>query len=139
MTAIDTITYIPQRAPFVLVDDLLRADNEMTETSFTVTSTHILVRDGALCEGGLVENMAQTAAAGIGYRSEKENKPVPIGYIGALKNLEVSELPKVGDTITTEIRQLHQILNASIVSGKVFLDSREIASCELKIFIQSES
>lgn len=140
MTATDDIiTYIPQRAPFVMIDELVKANNEMSETCFTITGGHILLRDGYFSEAGLVENMAQTAAAGVGYRSKTENQPSPIGYIGALKNLTISELPKIGDTIKTQITQLHQVLNASIVSGKVFLDNREIASCELKIFIQSES
>jgi 3-hydroxyacyl-[acyl-carrier-protein] dehydratase len=139
MTTIDITTYIPQRPPFVMIDELINADNELSQTCFTVSEGHLFVDEGYLSEAGIVENMAQTAAAGVGYKSKLNNKAAPVGYIGALKNLSISELPKVGSTITTQIIELHRVLNASIVSGKVFLDNREIASCEFKIFIQSES
>ena len=45
-------------------------------------------------EPGLVENIAQTAAARAGYISHTENKPVLVGYIGAVNNLQVFSLPK---------------------------------------------
>jgi len=57
-----------------------------------------------------------------------------MGYIGAVKNVEVLYLPKIGDTIETVLIQKNKIGNAAIVDGKIFLDNELIASCELTIF-----
>lgn len=132
----DVLQLLPQQPPFVLIDALLQADDTVLRSSFTIPEEHVLVEDGLLSEAGLVENMAQTAAAGTGQKAWDEGKEAPVGFIGALKNLVVKERPAVGSTITTEIKVLHQVMQASIVQGTVWSDGKEIASCELKIFIQ---
>ncbi len=136
MTGTDAKKYIPQGPPFVMIDEVTRADDTISQTSFTVREGHLFVENGRFTEPGLVENMAQTAAAGTGYRSGESGIPPQVGYIGALKNLIINELPNVGDTISTEIQFMNQVLNVHIVQGRVFKDGREIASCELKIFLQ---
>lgn len=137
MMQTDTITqYIPQGPPFVMVGEILQADNQVSKTRFTIADNNIFVREGFFTEAGLVENMAQTAAAGTGYRDKQEGKQPTIGFIGALKNLSIKELPKVGDTITTEVHFVHQVLNVHIVQGTVFNNEQELARCELKIFLQ---
>jgi len=133
----DIFAYIPQRPPFVMVDELLRADEQMSQTSFTIREGHLFVENGVFTEPGLVENMAQTAAAGTGFKAAQKEEPAPVGFIGALKGLNIKELPKVGDTITTDISFLHQVMNAHVVMGRIFCGKREIASCEFKIFIQT--
>lgn len=132
----DILAYIPQRPPFVMIDEVLQADETVLRSAFTIREDNILVDEGHLSESGLVENMAQTAAAGTGVKAQREGRSAPVGFIGALKNLKVQSLPKVGDTITTEIVFVHTVMNANIVQGKVFLENREIAQCELKIFLQ---
>ncbi|RYE24347.1 MAG: 3-hydroxyacyl-ACP dehydratase [Sphingobacteriales bacterium] len=138
MTQTDTHIgqYIPQAAPFIMVGEVLEANEQLSKTSFTVAKDNILVKNGHFTEGGLVENMAQTAAAGMGYRGKQEGKHPIVGFIGALKNLHVNELPKVGDVLTTEARFTHTIMNVHIVQGTVFANGKEMASCELKIFLQ---
>ncbi len=136
MTQTDITQYIPQAAPFVMVGEILQADEQLSKTSFTIADSNILVRKGYFTEAGLVENMAQTAAAGTGYRGKQEGKEPTVGFIGALKNLSIKELPKVDDTITTEVRFVHQVLNVHIVQATVFSNGKEMATCELKIFLQ---
>jgi len=136
MTETEVIQYIPQRPPFVMIDEVTKADDTISQTSFTVRKGHLFVENGQLTEPGLVENMAQTAAAGTGYKAHKSGQQPQVGYIGALKNLVIYELPKTGDTIITEINFIHQVMNAHIVQGRILKDEREIASCELKIFLQ---
>jgi len=136
MTVSEAKQYIPQAEPFVMIDEVLQADDTLSQTRFTIRDGHLFVENGRFTEPGLVENMAQTAAAGSGYKTKQSGKSPVVGYIGALKNLVINELPKTGETITTEIRFIHQVMNAQIVQGKVTKDGREIASCELKIFLQ---
>lgn len=134
MSQEEAIQYIPQRPPFVMIDKVTKADETISQTNFTIREGHMFVDNGYFTEPGLVENMAQTAGGGIGYRAQVEGKPVTIGYIGALKNLNVKELPAIGDTIVTEIKYLQCVMNVHLVTGTIFLSGREIANCEFRIF-----
>lgn len=138
MTQTAILAYIPQRPPFVMIDKIIMADEKNSVTSFEIRDGHLFVENGYFNEAGLVENMAQTAAAGTGYHSQQDGKTPPIGYIGALKGLNIFELPKVGDTITTKITFIMQVMNAHIVQAVVIKDQKEIANCELKIFLDTE-
>jgi predicted hotdog family 3-hydroxylacyl-ACP dehydratase len=118
-----------------MVGRLLFADDNITRTNFTISADNVFVINGEFNEAGLMENMAQTAAAGSGNMARIENRPVANGYIGQVKNFEVYRLPKVGDTLITEVKVEVQVFDAGIVSGKIWCDEVEIAQCEMKIFI----
>ncbi len=126
---------IPQRPPFVMVDKLLYCDDKLARTSFLVTAENIFVVDGEFREAGLVENIAQTAAARAGYISGTEKKGPPIGYIGDVKNLEIIALPKINDELETEITIENQIFEVTIITGKLWCKKKLMARCEMKIFI----
>jgi predicted hotdog family 3-hydroxylacyl-ACP dehydratase len=132
---IDILSLIPQKPPFVMVDELLFSDDNITKTCFTVTPDNVLVINGEFSEAGLMENMAQTAAAGSGNMARIENRPVANGYIGQVKNFEIFSLPKVGDVLVTEVKIEVQVFDAGIVSGKIWCNEVEVAQCEMKIFI----
>ena len=134
----DILTLIPQRWPFVMVDELVSSNDDTTQTTLLVQAGNVLVNDGILSEAGLVENIAQTAAAGAGYAARQFGKPVKPGFIGAVKNLEVFALPKVGDTIETEVKIENRVFDVSIIKGKITCEGSTIAQCEMKIFIQSQ-
>lgn len=126
---------IPQRPPFVMIDKLLEVTETATTTGFTILNDNIFVQDGIFKEPGLVENIAQTAAARAGYVSKTENKPVLVGYIGAVNNLQIFSLPKTGDELITEITIENQIFDVTLISGKITCDKQLIAQCNMKIFI----
>lgn len=134
----DIIQYIPQRDPMVLVHQLLEFSNKHVVSGFYVEENHVLVSNGVLTEAGLLENMAQTAALGKGYEFSLKNAQPPLGFIGAVKAFKVSSLPKIGSQIITHLEIKHEVLNASIVNTRVLQNFEEIASCELKIFINPE-
>lgn len=129
---------IPQRSPFVMIDQLTWHDEQVTRTGFLIKNNNILVENGQFCEAGLVENIAQTAAARAGHVAVLENKPVRIGYIGAVKNLLIHALPFVNDQLTTEIKVENQIFDVTLIKGTVYCNERLLAECEMKIFIQSK-
>jgi predicted hotdog family 3-hydroxylacyl-ACP dehydratase len=127
---------IPQRPPFIMVGQLLGTDEHVTRTSFRIREDNIFVAGGRFTEPGLLENIAQTAAARAGAISRMENKPVQVGYIGAVKNLEILDLPKTGDEIITEIRIEDQVFDVTLISGKVWCNEMVVARCEMKIFMR---
>lgn len=126
---------IPQRPPFVMIDKLLEVTQTATTTGFTIQADNLFVQDGIFKEPGLVENIAQTAAARAGYVSKTENKPVLVGYIGAVNNLQIFSLPKTGDELITEITIENQIFDVTLISGKITCNQQLIAKCNMKIFI----
>jgi 3-hydroxymyristoyl/3-hydroxydecanoyl-(acyl carrier protein) dehydratase len=126
---------IPQRPPFVMIDKLLSFSETVISTGFSIKADNIFVENGEFKEPGLVENIAQTAAARAGYISKTENKPVAVGYIGAVNNLEVYYLPKPGDELITEIAIKNQIFDVTLISGKIICNGKLVAQCNMKIFI----
>ncbi|MCK9204192.1 MAG: hydroxymyristoyl-ACP dehydratase [Bacteroidales bacterium] len=126
---------IPQKPPMVMVDRVVELMGSGTVAAFHIRENNVFVENGFFREPGLIENMAQTAAAGAGARPGAENKPPAPGYIGGIRNLKIFELPRTGDEIFTHITVLHEIFDATVVSGQVFLKDKLIAECELKIFL----
>lgn len=131
----DILSFIPQRHPFVMVGALLHVDESTTRSEFVVNPENIFVEEGNFSEAGLLENIAQTAAAGEGYKAQINNNPVTVGYIGAVKNFEVIMLPKANDVLTTEVAIMHHIFNVTNIRGKITCNESTIAECEMKIFI----
>ena len=129
---------IPQKFPFVMIDQLDDSDETSTRCSFTIRDENIFTVDGAFREAGLIENIAQTAAARVGFIAMMEKKNVPVGFIGAVKNLEINDLPKTGETIVTEIKITNTVFDVTIISGTVCLGDKIIAQCEMKIVINPE-
>lgn len=135
----DAAELVPQKPPFVMVDKLIFADEKMSCCSFTILEDNIFVEGGYFSTPGMVESMAQTAAAGTGYLFKKDNKAVPVGYIGSVQNLVVIDRPPANADITMEITLLTNIMQVSLVSGILNFEGRLMASCEMKIFVNNIS
>ena len=131
----DILAFIPQRPPFVMIDELTACDDVSATSILRVRPDNLFVQKGKLMEPALIENIAQTAAAQIGYICNRENKPVPIGYIAAVQNLAINKQASTGDKLETEIAIRNQVLNVTIITGSVKVNNSVIASCEMKIFI----
>lgn len=136
MLPADVTDLLPQKTPFKMVDLLHFSNETKIETTFKVNPDNPLVCDGFFTEGGMIENMAQSAAAGTGYYFSQQQKDIPIGYIGAIKNVKISRLPASAEVIRTELITLNRIGDATIVAGKIFSGKELLGCCELTIFVQ---
>ena len=128
---------IPQREPFVMIDRLIYVDEKKSVGELQIRQGNIFVEDGRLTEPGLVEAMAQAAAAGTGFHYRAANKKVPVGYIGAIQQLQIFSLPVVGDEIRMEIHLKTTVLNVTLISGQVSCNNKILATCDMKIFISN--
>ena len=128
---------IPQRAPIVMVDEFLGIDDNISKTRLAVKDDNIFVDDGMLSECGLIEHIAQSAAARVGYVFKTNNQEIPIGYIGSVNNFELKEFPKVGEVISTEIEIIQEVFNITLFQAKCYINDVEIASCKMKIFLDN--
>ena len=103
-TSVSIADLLPQRKPFVMISSLLSCSYERTVTRFLIQEDNVFAEDGKLVPEGLVENVAQTCSARIGFINKYIlHKPVSVGYVCALKDFKVHEIPAVGETIETEI------------------------------------
>ena len=131
----DMDRYIPQRNPFVMIDELLKVESNLAVTQLEVRAENLMVNDGYFSEPGMIETIAQTAAAHAGYLFVQKNLPVPIGYIASIKNLSISNLAKVGSILKTTVRIVNQVLNVTIAEGEVTQGDQILCQCEIRIFI----
>lgn len=135
----DNITdYIPQRSPIVMVDNLLSCEDDKVITNFFVREDELFVLDGHLTESGLLENIAQTAAAKVGYECHMRQIPVPLGFIGGIGKVKVHKLPKIGETVKTIVDIDKMVFGVTIIKANSFVDEEVLISCEMKIVIADQ-
>lgn len=128
---------IPQRKPIVMVDRLTKIDEGVSYTEFEVRADNLFVERGVLGECGLVEHMAQSAAARIGYLFRTKGEAVPIGYIGSVNRFVLHRLPRVGEQLTTTLRILQEVYQVSLVEAEVRVGDEVVATTRMKIFLES--
>jgi 3-hydroxymyristoyl/3-hydroxydecanoyl-(acyl carrier protein) dehydratase len=138
----DILSLIPQRPPMVLVDRLLECTEGLARSSFFIRQDHILVSDGFFSVAGILENMAQTAAARTGWLGKQAeggaNKMPAIGVIGSISNSRIHFEPVVGMELLTTVTVDHEIFNASIISATTMAGGKLVAEASLKIFLTED-
>jgi len=139
LTDINLLDLIPQRPPFMMVDKLIYYTPQKAKTLFTVREDNIFcTADGRMEETGLIENIAQTCAARMGYQEKTETQRsgiIKIGFIGMIKTMQFFRKPVVGEQLETTIVVVENFFNASLVEAKVEVADETIAVCEMKIFL----
>lgn len=138
MNEVNIYDLLPQRTPFVMVDKLVHFDPIITRTELLIREDNLFVNSGIMNEFGVIENIAQTCAARIGYMASLSDKPIKIGMIGGIKNFSLQSLPHVGEKIETAINVIGEVMSLTLVSAQVMCAGREIANCEMKIALKDE-
>jgi predicted hotdog family 3-hydroxylacyl-ACP dehydratase len=129
----DIKTLIPQGPPFIMVDRLLFSDGPTTRTSFRVAADNPLTTNSRFSVAGLIENMAQTAAAGAGYAAFAAGGAISSGAIVAINNFEVTRLPELGEELFTEITVTALVADIIVISGRITCGQSVVATGEMKI------
>ena len=136
MRKIEDITLselLPQRPPFVMIDRLVSCDDVFAVTELTVRKDNIFVEDERLTSSGLIENIAQTCAARIGYLNLNAGGTVKIGVIGAISNLDNVSTPKVGEKLETTIELINEVFQMTLVEAVIRINGEEIVRANMKI------
>lgn len=135
---IDIHELLPQQEPFVAVDRLVHFDSTLTVTEAKVKADSIFTDGGSLSATGLMENIAQTCAARIGYVNRYILKRgIQLGFIGAVRNFEVMRLPQVGETITTSVYVKEEIFGMTLAEAAVKVGGSTLATTEIKIAVKN--
>nr|WP_294859300.1 hypothetical protein [uncultured Fluviicola sp.] len=127
---------IPQRAPFVMIDSLLDANETGFNTNFEITSENLFLENGILSESSLIENIAQTCAAGFGYlNSLIEGGEPKLGFIGAVTQVQVENSAKLNDLIETSVKILSTFDTIHLVEGVAKSNGQVLLTCQMKIVL----
>jgi len=135
----DVLKLIPQKPPMAMVDGLIWNDANKTTSQLKLNTANIFCKSGFFQEAGIIENIAQTAALHSGYLAKKSGKKPKTGFIGSIKRLTIFELPKDSDTLETTISILHELMNATVIKGEVFVNKKLMAEGEMNIFFPYET
>jgi len=126
---------LPQKFPFVMVDTLFEYSETMLVSGLKVESDNILVTDGNLTESGLIEHMAQSVALHTGYQFFLRKEPAPTGYIGSIKEIEITALPQLNEKIKTAVNILHEFAGITLVDISTSVNDKEIARGQMKTIL----
>lgn len=136
---IDIHELLPQQEPFVMVGMLTHFDERVTTTQTVIRKDNIFVENGFFTASGIIENIAQTCAARIGYVNKYIlQKGIQFGFIGALRNLTLHRLPSVGEEITTSIEVVEEVFGMTLVKANVISGDSLIATSEMKIALSGD-
>jgi predicted hotdog family 3-hydroxylacyl-ACP dehydratase len=128
---------IPHREPMRFVDAL----TDCAETTATATarfsSSHFAVADGTVMEGALVECMAQTVAAALGWRRRAGGNAAGAannGMLAAVSNFKFIAPPPLDQLLTIKIREVKRLGPMLRIEGSVFHGAELIAAGELSLY-----
>ena len=137
LRTIDIQELLPQQEPFVMVDSMTCHDERVTVTETRIADDNIFVEEGVFTASGIIENIAQTCAARIGYVNKYVlKKGIQLGFIGAIRKLEVLDNPKVGDLITTKVEVLEEVFGMTLARATVSVAGTVMATTDMKIAIR---
>jgi 3-hydroxymyristoyl/3-hydroxydecanoyl-(acyl carrier protein) dehydratase len=139
LSEIKVTDLLPQAEPFLFVDKItdFNYETHACKTSFFISQHTRLVEDNRLTEAGLLENIAQTCATQIGFVNKYIlKKDIQIGFIGAVKNLKITNFARREDTLETSIDILTEFADMKIAYCTVRVANEIIAEGELKIALK---
>ncbi|SDX03745.1 ABC transporter permease [Aequorivita viscosa] len=141
---IDISNFLPHRNPMLMVSSVLEIDENSVATNFQIADTCIFLKNKNLSEAGLIENAAQTASGVVGQTFFDKNDVEGtgnklVGYISAIKRIEIFQLPKVDETIVTKAKLLSRFDTGEMTmcsfETETFLDEKLIVSSTMNFLI----
>ncbi|MBP3227408.1 MAG: pseudouridylate synthase [Bacteroidaceae bacterium] len=131
---VDVLDLLPQQPPFVMVDRLVFLDGKVTVTETDVRPDNLFMEDYGLNPCGLIENIAQTCAARMGYINKYVYREgVKLGFIGAIKDLCVFRTVRAGERLTTRFEVLQEVMQLTLGRAEVKVGDEMVVTAEIKI------
>jgi predicted hotdog family 3-hydroxylacyl-ACP dehydratase len=121
-----------------MVDTFFGASEEGAETGLHVQSGNLFCEGDLLREPGMIEHVAQSAAAFAGYAPYVKGESPKLGFIGEVKKFKIARLPKVGEFLHTSLRVLGEAAGVTLISAETKSGEEVLATCQMKIFIKED-
>lgn len=138
LRTIDVHDILPQQEPFVMIGRMTHFEMRTSTTETLIGDSNIFVDGGKLSASGMLENIAQTCAARIGfYNKYILHKDVQVGFIGAVRNYVVCSLPSAGDVIITKVDILEEVFGMTLAVAEIRNGGEIIATAEIKLSVRN--
>ena len=97
---------------------------------------HFAVVNGQIAESALVECVAQTVAAALGYRSRGKGNVTSAnsGMLAAVSNFNIRKRPRADVSLEIAVAEIKRLGPMLMVSGKIWCAGELIASGELSLY-----
>lgn len=137
-TKVEIDGILPQRPPFVMLSRLVSFDFQKTVTEFDIPGDCLFLDDDgrSLLPEGIIENIAQTCAARIGFMNKYiYHRPINIGYIAVVNDFTLSSKPQAGQRIRTVIEVTDSIMNMTVVNATVSAGDESLAQGRMNVIV----
>ena len=136
---IDVHELLPQQEPFVMIGHLTYFDEARTVSETAIVADNIFVDNGAFSSAGMIENIAQTCAAKMGYANKYILKQgIQVGVIGAVRKMTIKGHPKAGDTITTHVQVMEELMGVILAMATITCNGEQLAKSQIKLAVKEE-
>lgn len=144
---VDIENFLPHRKPMLMVDKIIAISPTYVLCSFAINRDNIFVSGDFFQEVGLIENMAQTCSSIVGQTFYDQNyNPTSdkriIGFISAIKQLSIFNLPKVGANISTDSTLTSQFDGEDYTICTMFVQAKHnevlLANAEINLFLKKQ-
>lgn len=134
-TTTDIASLIPQRPPIMMVSEYGYEDSDNGWSKLNIAEDNIFLdNEGHIRAEGLLEHIAQTAAAHIGFKHLLAGEEVGVGFIGDIKRCSINgPMPAAGDSVKTSIKIVSQVGNITMISAETRLNDNVVVSCRMKL------
>ena len=132
------LNLIPQRPPIVMVDSFFGFEENRSYSGLTVTTDNLFCEAGRLQEPGIIEHIAQSAAARIGFIYTRQGEKVPLGFIGSVEKMKLFRLPSAGAELYTGITIVQEVFDITLITAEVKENDELLAECRMKKYLKKE-
>lgn len=127
---------LPHRAPMRFIDALTECTDTTAVATATFTGDHFAVVGGKVLETALVECVAQTVAAALGWRAHASGQTgaAKHGMLIATTNFRIEARPAAGVTLRIEISERKRLGPMLMISSVITCDGRPVAAGDLTLY-----
>jgi len=143
---INVLDLLPQRPPFIMIDQLIQCDLMSSKAIFTVREDNLFCKNGVMEETGLIENIAQTCAASASFKQFSEyndssisTTKVKIGVIVMIHSMEMKRRPLAGEVLDTSVTIESTFFPTTMVWSEVHIGDETIATCRMKLLMTEKT
>jgi predicted hotdog family 3-hydroxylacyl-ACP dehydratase len=121
-----------------MIDKLIAFPADASTTETMVSANNIFVDNGYFSASCMMENIAHTCAARVGfYNKYVLHNEVQIGFIGAIRNYMIHELPAVGTVIHTKVDIIQDIFGMTLANATIVSGDKVFVTAEVKLSVKT--
>ncbi|MGZ9896954.1 hotdog family protein [Shewanella gaetbuli] len=136
-------TFIPHRAPMILIDNIVshQVDSLVTQTHITTNSAYFDKQSQGVANYVGIEYMAQSIAALAGVEATMKSEPIKVGFLLGTRKLVMHHSHfQLGKTYQTHVARLYQEDSGlAVFDCQIYLDDTLIAQANVNVFQPSDT